>query len=60
MRGDVMLSPHYHGGPKHAEAARDFGIFTAGYIWSDNPEAPKVWRGNICRGKSFCFLSKRE
>jgi len=53
MRGEVMLSPHYHGGPK-LEPARDFGIFNAGYVWSDQPDAPKIWR-EIYEGKSRFF-----
>lgn len=53
IKGEVMLSPHYHGVPK-LETARDFGVFNAGYIWSDQSDAPKIWK-DIYENKSNFF-----
>jgi hypothetical protein len=50
--GDLTLSPHYHAGPK-LDTARDFGIFNAGYLWSNKIEVPDYWREIYLEGSNF-------
>ena len=50
---ELILSPHFHGDNAPA-SVRKFGIFNAGYLWTNNPAAPGFWR-DLYRGRSRFF-----
>lgn len=53
-RHGVILSPHYHWGPGRAKNARIYGIFNAGYLWSNTDTLAEVWR-NIYKERSTFY-----
>lgn len=50
---ELVLGPHYHG-ENPFEAARKFGLLNAGYLWTNNPGVPEMWR-EIYLGRSAFF-----
>ncbi|MBS33965.1 MAG: hypothetical protein CMO68_06110 [Verrucomicrobiales bacterium] len=50
---ELILSPHFHG-DNETVSIRKFGIFNAGYLWTNNPAAPGFWR-DLYRGRSRFF-----
>ena len=49
---ELVLSPHWHG-TNDAEAVRKFGLFNAGYLWSNTTAAPEFWREIYCGRSEF-------
>jgi len=49
---ELVLSPHWHG-TNDGEAARKFGLFNAGYLWSNTAAAPEFWREIYCGRSAF-------
>ena len=52
MEAELVLSPHWHG-TNDAEAVRKFGLFNAGYLWSNTKGAPEFWREIYCGRSAF-------
>lgn len=42
--GDVTLSPHFHAERARAKNGRIYGIFNAGYLWTNQSGLSAVWR----------------
>ena len=52
FENELMLSPHYHGGGDMVAAGK-FGIFNAGYLWTNNAAVPEAWREIYLKRSKF-------
>ena len=48
----LMLSPHYHS-EERVEQNTEYGIYNAGYLWTDQPTLGDVWRDIYLNKSTF-------